>query len=98
MVPLAVSSKVGQVVHAVCADDGQHQVDCHVANQHGASLAEDAANQSKSNDSTSYQGQDQHKPTGHMTATLDYPTLNKLILFFGHCLYDLLGPYDMKSK
>lgn len=65
-----MAREVRQVVDAVGAVDCKGQVDSHVADHHGASLASDAANQSKVHNRQSDQRQEEHKPAQNIQSNL----------------------------
>ena len=57
-----MAREVRQVIDAVSAVDCQGQVDSHVSDHHGASLAGDAANQGKVHNRQSDQSEEEYKP------------------------------------
>jgi len=71
-----MAREVRQVVDAVGAVDCKGQVDGHVSNHHGASLASDAANQGQADNGQSDQSQEEHEPAQTSKVMLVKDTTN----------------------
>lgn len=66
-----MAREVRQVVDAVGAVDCKGQVDSHVSNHHGASLASDAANQGQVDNRQSNQSQEEHEPAQNIQSIVN---------------------------